>query len=61
MVLKIDELWDKVNNQYKIKIAKVLEESYDISVLKQRKQLLIESDQYDLQLYLHHLKNCSDE
>jgi len=47
-----------INKAYGIQIGKVLEDSEDISKLKQQKQILKEGDDFDLQLYLHHLKNC---
>jgi hypothetical protein len=53
--LKIDELWKQVNEEFGIKIGKVLEESADISKIKKFKQILKEKDKFDLQLYLQHL------
>lgn len=59
--LKVDELWKQVNEEFGIKISKILEDSRDISELKQKKQILKEQDNFDLQMYLYHLKNCTQE
>lgn len=56
--LKTDDIQMHINKAYGIQIGKVLEDSEDISKLKQQKQILKEGDDFDLQLYLHHLKNC---
>lgn len=59
--LKIDDLWQLANEKFNVNISKALEESEEISKLKKYKQLLREGDKFDFQLYLHHLKNCTDE
>lgn len=43
------------------KVGKLLEDSIDISKLKSKKNILKQSDQFDLLLYKQHLKSVSKD
>lgn len=59
--LQIDELCMRVNKIPGEKVGKLLEDSIDISKLKSKKNILKQSDQFDLLLYKQHLNSVSKD